>query len=325
MSQYSKIREILNTLKDVDADRVLLTLGEKIKIYPTLGYLSIHEEYIKELDQKENFCGAFSASYILRGLGYKTYKSETIDQDYIAYLARVNVDPSDIEILKRLKKEISNLPREQAEELVRKYRNIWYRFNDLPTTMKSQELGASPEGIIHAIHVVTMSKLRAIPVKTYSKTEGDLLTEEKMNAFLNILKRSEEYGAQFILNLNTKHLLDSEKISRLSERLLLRESFEEVFRESVGHYVGCAGLIQVDSESFLIIRETYRRYGAHLQPAKYVMNALLRRDGREGGIIIITPKDKEDELKRLLVNNGFRIELWDNGSPFIPFTSQQTS
>ena len=325
MFQYSKIREILSTLKDVDVDKVVSTIGEKLRVYPTLSYFSIHEEYLKELDQKENLCGAFTASYILRGLGYKTCRNEIVDQDYVAYLARVNVDPSDIEKLRILKKEIESLPRVSVEELSKRYRSIWYRFEDLPTTQKSEELGASPEGIIHAIHEVAMSRLKAIPVKTFSKIDGNLLTKEKMDILLNMLKESEKYGVQAILNLNTKHLLDSEKIPKLSEKLLLRERFEEVFRESVGHYVGYAGLIEVDSEPLIIIRETYRRYGVHLQPADYVMKALLRGDGREGGIILIVPSEVEGKLKSILLENGFKVELWDNGSPYIPFTSRRTS
>jgi hypothetical protein len=325
MFRYSKIREVLNTLKDVDVDKVLSAIGEAIKVYPTPNFLSIHEEYLKELDQKENFCGAFTAAYILRGLGYRTCRNEIVDQDYVAYLARVNVDPSDIEKLRVLKREIESLPEEAARELCGKYRSIWYRFNDLPTTQKPEELGASPEGIIYAIQEVTMSKLKAIPVKTFSKTDGNLLSKDRMNVLLEILKESEKYGVQAILNLNTKHLLDSEKIPRLSEKLLLRERFEEVFRDSVGHYVGYAGLIEVDSEPLIIIRETYRRYGVHLQPAEHVRKALIRGDGREGGIIIIVPFEVEGELKSILLENDFKIEIWDNGSPYIPFTSQRTS
>ncbi|MCS7126470.1 MAG: hypothetical protein NZ929_06145 [Aigarchaeota archaeon] len=325
MSQYSEIREILSTLKEVDVDKVLSVVGDKIKIYPVSHYLSTHNEYIKELDQKENFCGAFTASYILRGMGYRIHKKERVDQDYIAYLSRVNVDPHDLAKIRRLKDEIAKLSKEEADEIIEKNRSIWYRFDDLPTTLKPQELGASPEGIIYAVHEVSMSNLRAIPVKTVSKIEGGLLTRDKMEVFLDLLKRSEEYGAQFILNLNTKYLLDSEKIVKLSEKLLLRESFQEVFRESVGHYVGCGGLIEVEGSFFIIIRETYRRYGVHIQPVEYVRRALIREDGREGGIIIIVPTEFEEDLRKILVNKGFRIEMWDNGSPFIPFTIQRTS
>lgn len=324
MSQYSKIREILNTLKDVDVDKVLQIIRDKIKVYPTPYYLSVHTEYINELDQKENFCGAFSTSYILRGLGYKTHKNEIIDQDYIAYLSRINVDPRDLEKIRKLKNKIASLSGEEAEKIIEENRSIWYRFDDLPTTLKLQELGASPEGIIYAIHEVSTSKLRAIPVKTVSKTEGGLLSDEKMKVLLEILKRAEEYDAQFILNLNTRYLLDSEKIFKLSEKLLLGEDFREVFRESVGHYVGCAGLIEVDGKPFIIIRETYRKYGAHLQPAEYIRRALIREDGREGGVLIIVPADLEKDVKKMLVDKGLRVEIWDNGSPYVPFTSQRT-
>ncbi|MEM3922305.1 MAG: hypothetical protein QXG25_05450 [Nitrososphaerota archaeon] len=325
MSRHFKLEDILGTLKDVDVERVLRALGDRIRAYPTPHYLEIHREYVSELDQKENFCGAFAAAYILRGLGYRLHKSEIVDQDYVAYLARVNVDPRDLERLRALKREIACLSKEKAEEVIRENRSIWYRFDDLPTTLKPQELGASPEGVIYAIQEISMSKFKAIPVKTFSKIEGDLLTREKMNSFLDLLRRAEEYDAQFILNLNTKHLLDSERITRLSEKLLLGEEFQEIFREGVGHYVGCGGLIEVDDRQLIIVRETYGKYGAHLQPAELVRRALLRRDGREGGIIVITPADFEEEVKRFLSERGLRIEIWDNGSPYIPFTSRQTS
>lgn len=325
MSQYSRMREILGTLKDVDAEKILREVGRRIRVYPTPRYLEIHREYVSELDQKESFCGAFAAAYILRGLGYRSHRGEIVDQDYVGYIARVNVDPKDLERLRRLKLEVARLPKEEADEIMRRNRDIWYRFDDLPTTLKPYELGASPEGVIHAIHEISAHELKAIPVKTVSKTEGDLLTEDKMMNLLDIIRRSEEYDAQFILNLNTRHLLDSEKIPRLSEKLLLGEDFQEIFRESVGHYVGCGGLIEVDDRILLILRETYRKYGVHLQPAENVRRALLRGDGREGGVIIVVPARLEEKVRGILLDRGFRLEIWDNGSPFIPFTSQQTS
>jgi len=141
MFRYSKIREVLNTLKDVDVDKVLSAIGEAIKVYPTPNYLSVHEEYLKELDQKENFCGAFTAAYILRGLGYRTCRNEIVDQDYVAYLARVNVDPSDIEKLRMLKREIESLPKEAAEELSGRYRSIWYRLTTFQPLRSRKSLG----------------------------------------------------------------------------------------------------------------------------------------------------------------------------------------
>jgi len=322
MSQHSRIREILSTLKDVDAEKILRSIGDRIRVYPTPRYLEVHKEYVSELDQKESLCGAFAAAYILRGMGYRFHRGEVVDQDYVAYIARVNVDPRDLERLRKLKLEVARLPREQAEEIIRRNRDIWYRFDDLPTTLKPHELGASPEGVIHAIHEISMLGLGAIPVKTVSRAGDEFLTEEKMMNLLDIIRRSEEYDAQFILNLNTRHLLDSEKIPRLSEKLLLGEKFQEIFRESVGHYIGCGGLIEVDDKCFLILRETYRKYGVHLQPAEHVRKALLRGDGREGGVIIVVPASLEEKIRGILLDRGFRLEIWDNGSPFIPFTSQ---
>lgn len=328
-----ELSNLLATLKDVEPGKILSELekrGISLKAYPLSNYMEVHAEYLEELDQKENLCGAFTAAYILRGLGFKEHGGERVDQDYVALFARVNVSPEDLERLNRLRAEAEKLPRPEAEKLMKENREIWYRFTDLPTTRRPEELGASIEGVARAVEEISDGLLKAIPLKTYDKNSGALLTPERMKVLLDFMREdARRLKAQLILNLNTKHLLDSEKISGLSERLLLGEDFPEILREPVGHFVSCGGLLDVGSEgdvrSLMIIRETYSRYGAHLQPAENVRRALCREDGREGGILVIVPREFESEVRKALEPLGLPMEFWDNGSPYIPATSRRTS
>lgn len=325
---WDELVKVLETLKDVDAERVVEEFKKKdvdVKLYLTSRYYDVHKEYLVELDQKENFCGPFAASIILRGLGFKEHKGEKIDQDYLAVLARVNVSPSDLEKLKELREKVEGLPQAEAEKLAQVNRAIWYRFSDFPTTTKPQELGASAEGVVHAVLMASGNSLAVIPIKTYDKRDGALLRGEGLKAFHSLLREVPRLQAQLILNLNTRHLLDSEKIPKLSEKLLLGEPYPRVLRSPVGHFVSSGGLIEVEDRSLVIIRETYRIYGAHLQPLENVGKALCREDGREGGILLIVPREREAEARRLVEDLGLRVGLWDNGSPYIPATSRQTS
>ena len=306
------MKDVLKTFKNVDVERVLRETRErglKLRAYPLANYLEIQKEYMVEGEQKENFCGAFSAAYILRGLGYRTHGGEAIDQDYLAWHARVNVSPDDLERLRELRRKYSKPVGDSWR--------IWYRFDSLPITTKPQELGASAEGVAHAVKIVSGGELEVVPVKAFDKSEGELLTQESMRSFLEFLREdAESLGAQLILNLNTSHLLDSEKIPKLSEHLLLKEPIPQLYREPVGHFVSCGGLIEVDGSSLLIIRETYQRYGVHLQPAENVRKALCRGDGREGGILVVVPSKHLEKVEDDLKTRGLRISLWDNGSPF---------
>ena len=324
---WDELVRVLETLKDVDAEKVVEELKEKgagVRLYLTPHYHEIHREYLVELDQKENFCGPFAAAIILRGLGFREHKGEKVDQDYLAVLARVNVSPSDLERLRKLREKAESLPPEEAEKLAEANREIWYRFQDFPTTTKSQELGASAEGVAHAILEASGNALAVVPIKTYDRRDGALLRGEGLKAFHSLLREVPRLQAQLILNLNTRHLLDSEKIPRLSEKLLLGEPYPNILRNPVGHFVSSGGLIEVDDRGLVVIRETYRIYGAHLQPLERVGEALCREDGREGGVLLIVPRRVEAEARRLVEGLGLRVGLWDNGSPYIPATSQQT-
>jgi nitrogen-specific signal transduction histidine kinase len=47
-----------------------------------------------------------------------------------------------------------------------------------------------------------------------------------------------------------------------------------------------------------------------------VRKALVRNDGREGGIMLIIKREFENEVKNAIESIGIPVEIWDNGSPF---------
>ncbi len=85
----------------------------------------------------------------------------------------------------------------------------------------------------------------------------------------------------------------------------------------VGHYVNLAAVLAGPARSLVFVRDSYRSLGLdghHLQPAEAVAAALLRGDGREGGVLCFAPASDEAALRARLGADGFELRDWDNGS-----------
>ncbi|MGC8936712.1 MAG: DUF6885 family protein [Candidatus Methanomethylicaceae archaeon] len=162
-----------------------------------------------------------------------------------------------------------------------------------------------------------MESVKVVPVKTTDKTSGPMLDMGDLEALVEIFSRMKE--VQLIFNLNTKYLLDGQDLNR---KVLSSDSYADLIRlglrkrESVGHFVSCAGFIRKigGGRTFFIIRDTYRRYGIQIQPFEAILQGINRVDGREGGILAIVPKKYEGALIGNL--EGFKLVIWDNGTPF---------
>lgn len=321
---------LLGTLGIEDADSVLHLLKEKsvkIDLFLFDDYFEIHKEYLKTLDQKEELCGPFSLTYILRALGYKTHKGKEVNQDYCGYLVRANISREHIDKLESLRKEIKELQPKGIMRLKEENRGIWYQYDMRPFVTDSPiEAGSSAQGVLYAAETITDKKIRVIPVPALRKGKGILLTKDKFDALLDLLeKTSKKWMAQAILNVNTGYLLDPNTIKSLSRKLILNIKVPETLknrRKPVGHFVSCGGIVKIiprneQKKRLLIIRETFRDWGEnHLQRAEDIRKALIREDGREGGILLLVDHSEYEEAQESISDLGLSIELWDNGSPF---------
>ena len=55
--------------------------------------------------------------------------------------------------------------------------------------------------------------------------------------------------------------------------------------------------------------------GHHLQPPDRVARALVRSDGREGGVLVIDAPQAAALVRARCLELGLEIRLWDNGTP----------
>ena len=256
------------------------TEGVAVRLFE--GAEAVDREYLKEGEQKENLCGPFAAAYILRGLGFRDHGGNFVDQEYVAYLARTRIRTGERHL---------------------------YRYS-LIETSSPIELGTSALGLKLAIEMVSDGKLSAVPIKTSDRASGTALKGEDLERLVSYFADFDR--VQLILNLNTKYMLFGPELNR---KVIAQDLHGLQRREPVGHFVSCAGFLY-GKETYFVIRETYRRYGVQVQPFESILGGLNRNDGREGGILVILPREYEEKITKDLREKGFLPSLWDNGSPF---------
>ncbi len=296
----------------------------KIEILLLNNFAEIHREYISMGDQKEETCGLYALTYILRGLGYREYNGVIIDEDYLSYLARTRISPEEENLRREIFTKIL-YGEITVDEALRKYWKIIRRY-ELPTTTNPVELGTSAEGIKYALETVTRKQLIGIPLPSRRK-ETIYFTKDKFSNLVQLLiNRIDEWGYQAILNVQTSKLVNM--ISRFHDIFLtlLSENPLNVLGPNpwhAGHFVSLAGFIKVygvkETKIYFLIRDSYKNagyLGYHVQPLEQVREALIRDDGREGGILLIVRKEIARELEDSIQAIGLPIGLWDNGSPF---------
>ena len=296
----------------------------KIELYLLSNFKKIHDEYLRLKDQMKNTCGPYTLLYILRGLGFCTHNDIPITEDYLAMIARTRIDIKD----KKLREEIMDklLKGELSlSSLEKSYREILYRYELIPTT-NPIELDTSPKGIKYACELITKGELVTVPIPSRRK-ERILFTEDKFRRLTELLiSKIDEWNYQAILNLQTSHLINNiNPFYDIFIALLSSKPTEEIGLnpQNTGHFLGLAGFAKVYRDSdvsiYYMLRDTYKGIGYrgyHFQPLESVRKALVRDDGREGGILIIVRKDKVDDVHRAIEGLDLEIGLWDNGSPF---------
>lgn len=229
--------------------------------------------------QKDNLCGPFCAGRIMN-----------LDQDLVAQRSSTRIPaPS---------------PRPSVPPGAQSRTD--YRY-DLPVAPDA-ESGTSAAALLQAIASLSEGALKAVPV-------SGAWSADQVERFVEAATAS---GARLIANIRTGSLWGSHPPAEL---LLAELNGEEVDGPrpdwDVGHYVELAMLVRGPRGSLVVVHDTYPTlgwHGFHMQPPRILAAALLRGDGREGGILAVVTADQADAVEALARGLGLEVRAWDNGS-----------
>jgi hypothetical protein len=83
----------------------------------------------------------------------------------------------------------------------------------------------------------------------------------------------------------------------------------------VGHFVELAALMRGRRGSLVLVRDSYPSLGLnglHLQPPGVLAAALMRGDGRGGGVLAVIRPELADAARKLASDLGLKTEMWEN-------------
>ena len=297
---------------------------ERIDCYRFEPSDRIFSEYSRLRTQKENTCGAYSILPILRALGYTSHHGHRVDEDYVSFIARVNVSSRDMRERQALTQRVKN-GKTLSSDMSERLRRTSYRYS-LPVTMLEKEVGCSPQGVKHALETISGGELHAIPLVVRPSDGGTSLS--RFSELLDIiLRNSRRWSPHMILNLQCGRLLDPTRAEAVIVNLIgvkMNRADAKLWKYSAGHFVNVGAVLRTRHEhgqsmTYFVLLDSFKELGIggmHLQPLANIWKALRRGDGRQGGILLIVPSNLGTEARKRLSTQGFEISLWDNGSPF---------
>ena len=229
--------------------------------------------------QKDNLCGPFCVARILG-----------VDQDVVALAAGTALPP----------------PSERPS--VPPGARSWTQYTTALRTAPEAESGSSPDGLMRAVRELSDGEMECVPVR------GEW-TAERVTEFVD---RATAQGARLIANIRTGKLWGG----RASADQILTELRGEPRQGpapdwDVGHFVELNLVVRVRDGSLVVVHDTYPSLGLggyHVQPPRAIAAALLRGDGREGGILAVVPKAETEAVRTLAAELGLQVATWDNGS-----------
>jgi uncharacterized protein DUF6885 len=240
--------------------------------------------------QRDNLCGPFWAARVLVEAGFTEWSGEPIDEDLIAARAGTTLPAATDE---------PSVP-PGAISLTN------YRY-DLPAALV-EESGTSAEGLMRAIESASGGALRCVPIR-------GRWTAERIE---RLVSEAPGLGARLIANVLTGKLWASRpEVGVVLDELAGRPVEDPAADWDVGHFVELVMLIRGPKNALVVVQDSYPTLGVqgrHLQPPRALAAALLRGDGREGGVLAVVAREKANAVAALAAELGLEIGTWNNGS-----------
>jgi hypothetical protein len=240
--------------------------------------------------QKDNLCGPFWAARVLNESGFSTWDGEPIDEDLIALRAGTVLPNAD---------SAAGVPRGAVSSTA--YR---YHLRVAP----AEQSGTSASRLAEAIEAASAGELSCVPLR--GAWNADLIER--------LIDEARDLDARLIANLRTGLLWGSRPpIDVLLAELEGRPAEAPASDWDVGHYIELEMLIRGPRHSLVVVHDSYPSLGwngRHLQPPQVLADALLRGDGREGGVLAVVPSARATAVQALASELGLDVRTWDNGT-----------
>jgi hypothetical protein len=271
-------------------------------------------------DQRPATCGAYATRYLLTPLGFSEADGvDTTREDHLAHLAGTVIEESELEVVRATAVAVAAEGLSDADAN-RRFPRTWYGW-PLRSSNDDAITGTSPTGVARAIALGSSGALVTLPVPSRSADRRVLFTPERFDALLAALEDNVAgWGVHPIANLEVDELLDATSDAYEPSALAGPDPESAIPRErwGVGHFVGIGAFWQdAFDRRWTLLLDTYKARGFDgyvPMPAESLRRAVVREDGRDGGLLLVIRRGALDHARRAIDGLGLEIRMWGNGS-----------
>ena len=271
-------------------------------------------------DQRPATCGAYVARYLLSPLGYAVNDGvSTTREDYLAHLRDGHRGGGGGAGRRRAGGGATARPDRRGGASCGTGR----RFYAWPLRVSADPsvVGTSPTGIARIIATVSGGSLVTLPLPARDATGTIRLTEDAWDGLLDLLtKRLADWRIHAIANYESDHLLDPTSPAYQAPALTSADPAAVIPLDGwgVGHFAGIGAVWRAtDGRRWVLLLDTYRDRGFSRyepQPAELLRRALVRSDGRDGGLLLVVARAHLAAATAAVEALGLEVRMWGNGS-----------
>ncbi len=242
-------------------------------------------------------------------------------EDYLAHLAGVVVEAFEIPISDAISERVGRGELTESEAMAAHGRS-WYRY-PVRSSADPVESGTSPAGVARAIDVASAGRVVAVPLSARLEDGSVQLTDDRWSGVLDELAAHvDDWQWHAVFNYESDQVLKPDDPAFTPANLAAAGAEARLPRDDwgVGHFAGLAGLWRMRSTGrwWMLLFDTYKHRGFdgyQPQPASLMRQALVRTDGRGGGVLLVVPAQTVQDVRRMLDRRGLVARMWSNGSP----------
>jgi uncharacterized protein DUF6885 len=284
------------------------------------GWAAIADVFDRLGDQRPATCGAYATRYLLAPLGFASSEGvDTTREDYLAHLAGTVIEVAELREVDATRAQAEMLGLSETEAMER-FPRTWYGW-PLRSSDDDVITGTSPTGKARAIAIGSGGALVTLPVPGRDRDGAVAFTPERFEALLDLIEAHlADWRIHPIANLEVDQLLDATSDAYTPEALAGVDPEASIPRErwGVGHFVGIGALWRgEDGRRWSLLLDTYKARGFSgyvPMPAESLRRAVVREDGRDGGLLLAMPRESLAAARTAIDRLGLEIRMWGNGS-----------